>query len=435
MNILEIIRKKKTGKALSREEIYFFIDNFQNGNLPDYQVSALLMAINLKGMSYEETYTLTEAMLKTGEELNLREIFPHTVDKHSTGGVADTTTLIIAPILAAAGLYLGKMSGRGLGHTGGTIDKLESFPGFRVELEPEEFLSQIKDIRLALIAQTENLAPIDKKLYALRDVTATIDSIPLISSSIMSKKLAGGSQTILLDVKYGRGAFMKSAEEARELAQTMVTIGESGGRNMLAIISDMSSPLGMAIGNIIEVQEAIDVLKGQFVPRLSVLCREIVALLLMEEFKYTRNQAEEVYDEMISSGKALETLKKTVIAQGGDAAVIDNPNLWPKARHTAAVLAPRDGFIADWDALALGETAMNLGAGRKRKGDTIDLTAGIKLFHHVGSRITANEPVAQLYSSRAITDEDIRAVENALNIADEVKSDQLIAGIISRHNN
>ncbi|MFP4456804.1 MAG: thymidine phosphorylase [Clostridia bacterium] len=403
MNMYDVITKKKNNKKLTKTEIEYFIDGFNKGSIPDYQASALLMAICINGMDAEESTNLTLSIVNTGEVLDISDEFKFSVDKHSTGGVADTTSLIVTPILASIGLTVAKMSGRGLGHTGGTIDKLESFPGFEVELTNKEFIKQLKKINLALVSQTDKLAPADKKLYSLRDVTATINSIPLIASSIMSKKIASGAKSIILDVKYGNGAFMETLEEAKKLAELMVEIGKSVDRNMVALISDMNNPLGMAIGNTIEVIEAIEILKGKYVPRLSELCKHLVTeLLLVSSYCQSEEEAHKLYDKAIKSGRALEAFKKLVDEQSGDSSYIDDPSQFLKAKYSLSVKSNADGYISRIDALKLGKVAMDLGAGRKVKEDDIDMQAGIILNKHVYQKVIKDEVIATLYSNSNI---------------------------------
>ncbi len=416
----EIITKKKNNEKLSKEELDFFIKGFNKDNIPDYQAAALLMAICINGMDSKETTNMTMSIVNTGEILDITDEFQYTVDKHSTGGVADTTSLIVTPILASIGLTVAKMSGRGLGHTGGTIDKLESFPGFDVELTNEEFVKQLKKINLALISQTENLAPADKKLYALRDVTATINSIPLIASSIMSKKIASGAKNIILDVKYGNGAFMETFEEAENLANLMVDIGKNAERNIVALISDMNNPLGMAIGNTIEVIEAIDILNGKYVPRLSELCKQLVSeLLLISNFCKTEKEAMALYEGAINSGDALKTLKNLVEEQSGDSTYIDNPSKFSYAKHSVSVKSSSTGYISNIHALKIGKVAMDLGAGRKVKGDKIDMQAGIKLHKHLYQDIDEDEIIATLYSNTKIDDYHVKGVLDSIKIQDD----------------
>jgi len=420
MNMYDVITKKKNGMILSEDEISYFIEGFNKGEIPDYQAAALLMAICINGMNEEETTYLTKSIVDTGEILNLSDSFEYTVDKHSTGGVADTTSLIVTPILASIGLTVAKMSGRGLGHTGGTIDKLESFPGFNVELSNQQFLDQLKRIKFALISQTDKLAPADKKLYSLRDVTATVNSIPLIASSIMSKKIASGAQNIILDVKFGSGAFMKTIEEAEQLGQLMVKIGKNVGRNVVALISDMDNPLGMAIGNTIEVVEAIEILNGKYVSRLSDLCEQLVVeLLILSGFSKNEKHAKELYNNSINSKAGLETFKKLVENQKGDSSYIDTPSKFPQAKFSVSVKAKKTGYIRSIDALNLGKVAMDLGAGRKVKDDKIDMQAGIRLHKHVYSKIDKGELLATIYSNKNIDKNLVYRTNDSFDITSE----------------
>ncbi len=420
MNMYDIITKKKNKNSLTRGELTYFIKEFNDGNIPDYQAAALLMAICINGMDEEETTNLTKAIVDTGEILNISETFDFTVDKHSTGGVADTTSLIVTPILASIGLTVAKMSGRGLGHTGGTIDKLESFPGFNVELSNQDFLNQLKKINFALISQTKNLAPADKKLYSLRDVTATINSIPLIASSIMSKKIASGAKNIILDVKFGKGAFMNTIDEAKNLARLMVKIGKNFERNVVALISDMDNPLGMAIGNTIEVIEAIEILNGKYVPRLSELCeRLVIELLLISGYCEEEKEAKDLYKDSIESKKGLEAFKELIKEQSGDYTYIEDPNKFCKAEFSYEIYSEEDGSVKRIDALSLGKVAMDLGAGRKVKGDEIDMQAGIKMHKHVYQKVNEGDLLATLYSNKSIPDDLVSIVKNSFYISKE----------------
>ena len=398
MNIIDIIEKKKQGKALNEAEIAYFIDGVCDGSVKDYQASALLMAICLKGMNAEETAILTDKMAHSGDTLDLRVLSP-TADKHSTGGVGDKTSLIVAPIAAACGVNIAKMSGRGLGHTGGTIDKLESIPGFSAALSEEAFFAQVRRIGIAIIAQTKNLVPADKVLYALRDVTGTIDAIPLIASSIMSKKLAAGADIIELDVKTGSGAFMKTEAQAVELARAMVAIGKANGRKTRALITDMDTPLGTHIGNSLEIKEVVAVLNGGGPADLKELCLSLASGIIALAKGIPAEDAAVLAKEALGSGRALEKLKQMVAAQGGDSAFIDHPERFACAAFSEEVLAPQSGYITGMQAEALGKTAAALGAGRLELGDPIDFAAGIVLAAKTGDSIEKGQLLATLYTN------------------------------------
>ena len=400
MRIYDVIEKKKHGKALTKEEIFELIRLYTAEEIPDYQMSALLMAIYFKGMTDDEIFDLTEAMVKSGDTVNLDIFGDGSVDKHSTGGVGDKTTLIVAPIVAAAGGIVAKMSGRGLGHTGGTVDKLESFPGFKTSLTPEEFTSQVKKCSLAVIGQSANLAPADKKLYALRDVTATVDSIPLISSSIMSKKLAAGTKSIVLDVKCGSGAFMQSPSDARLLAETMVKIGEAHGRRTAAVISNMDIPLGHAIGNSLEVCEAIDVLRGKGPNDLREVCLTLAALMIELSCKLSAADAKDLALSALESGAAFEKFCEWIDAQGGNSDYAKDTSLFGKAAYTLDVLSEKDGYILSCNAESMGIAAMTLGAGRETKDSVIDFNAGIILHKKPGERVMSGDAIATLYTEK-----------------------------------
>ena len=419
MHVYDIITKKKHGEALTDEEIRFFIEGYTGGDIPDYQASALLMAICLRGCDGRETATLTQAICDSGDTVDLSELGEGTVDKHSTGGVGDKTTMIVAPIVASLGAKVAKMSGRGLGHTGGTVDKLESFPGYRTSLSPDAFIDQVKRIGIAVIGQSGNLAPADKRLYALRDVTATVDSIPLITSSIMGKKLAAGSRSIVLDVKYGSGSFMKSAEDAERLARNMVEIGYMRGRRVSALITNMDVPLGHAVGNILEVKEAISVLAGEGPADLREvalsLASEMVRLSLGEEALTARRMCEDA----ISSGKALAKLVEWIGEQGGDASYARDPSRFPAAKLVREVKAPSSGYICSMDTERIGLASVSLGAGRVTKDDAIDFTAGIIIEKKTGDAVCAGEVIARLYSSSEDRlDEGERAYLAALDFSE-----------------
>lgn len=399
MRMYDIILKKRANLPLTDEEIRFVIDGYVKGEIPDYQVSALLMTIVFNGMNARELGTLTLAMAQSGNMVDLSNIDRITVDKHSTGGVGDKTTLIIAPLVAASGGKVAKMSGRGLGHTGGTIDKMESIPNLKVSLEQDAFINQVNKIGLAVIGQSEGLAPADKKLYALRDVTGTVDSIPLIASSVMSKKLASGAQAILLDVKVGSGAFMKNIEDARELAKAMVDIGKENGRSVKAILTDMDRPLGHAIGNALEIREVIDTLKGHGPEDLTHECIIMAAHMLVLSHICDYETALSRVQEALDSGAALERLRMMIDAQDGDSRVIDDESLLAIGKFTYDVTAPQDGYITHMNTEQCGIASVMLGAGRTVKDGPIDYSAGILMHKKTGDSVTVGECIATLYAS------------------------------------
>ena len=403
MRIYDIIKKKRDGFELSKEEIEFFIKGYVDGTIHDYQASALCMAIFFKGMTEKETADLTLAMANSGDTVDLSRFGEKTVDKHSTGGVGDKTTLIVAPIVTSLGCVMAKMSGRGLGHTGGTVDKLESIKGFNVELTPEEFFSQVEKNGVAVVGQSGNLTPADKKLYALRDVTATVDSIPLIASSIMSKKLAAGSHTIVLDVKYGSGAFMKTPEEAEVLATEMVKIGDNCGRNTAAVITNMERPLGNNIGNSLEVIEAIEVLKGNGPEDLKEVCLTLASQIVSLCEKISESEARSLCEDALASGKAFEKFKEWIVSQGGDGSWIENTDLFPKATYKFEIKAENDGYISKMDAEKIGISSVILGAGRETKEDIIDMSAGIVLNKKTGDKVSKGDILATLYTCNETT--------------------------------
>ena len=399
MNVCEIIKKKRDGHELSKNEIRFIVDGYLNGQVREYQMSAFLMSVYFKGMSARECLELTMAMVDSGEKVDLSEIEGFKVDKHSTGGVGDKTTLVLAPLVAASGGMVAKMTGRELGHTGGTVDKLESIPGIKLELSREKFIEVVNKINVSLIAQTASLAPADKYMYALRNVTATVDSIPLIASSIMSKKLAAGSDGIVLDVKTGRGAFMQKYDDALELAKTMVDIGEGAGKRVIAIVTSMEQPLGYAIGNAVELKEAIDTLKGKGPKDLVDIVIELGSyMLLMSGVASTMDEAADRLKSSVETGKGLEKLCAMIEAQGGTSAFIDNPKLLPQPKLKLEVKAEGSGYVQKIDALELGFASMSLGAGRKTKDETIDHSIGIILKKKVGDKVKEGEPLAVFYS-------------------------------------
>ena len=399
MRMYDIILKKRANLPLSDKEIRFVIDGYVKGEIPDYQVSALLMTIVFNGMNARELGTLTLAMAQSGNMVDLSNIDGITVDKHSTGGVGDKTTLIIAPLVAACGGKVAKMSGRGLGHTGGTIDKMESIPNLKVSLEKDAFINQVNKIGLAVIGQSEGLAPADKKLYALRDVTGTVDSIPLIASSVMSKKLASGAQAILLDVKVGSGAFMKNIEDARELAKAMVDIGKENGRSVKAILTDMDRPLGHAIGNALEIREVINTLKGHGPEDLTheciIMAAHMLVLSRMCDYETALNRVQQALD----SGAALERLRLMIEAQGGDSRVIDDDRVLTIGKFTYDVTSPQDGYITRMNTERCGIASVMLGAGRTVKDGPIDYSAGIVMHKKTGDAVSMGERIATLYAS------------------------------------
>ena len=414
MRMVDLIRKKRDGGVLSDDEIRFLISGYTAGDIPDYQVSAFLMAVLFRGMDRHETAVLTDAMMHSGDTVDLGCFGHLSVDKHSTGGVGDKTTLIVAPLVASLGGKLAKMSGRGLGHTGGTVDKLESIPGFRTTLTSEAFIQQVHDVGVAVIGQSGNLTPADKKLYALRDVTATVDSLPLIASSIMSKKLAAGSRSIVLDVKVGSGAFMKTLEDARALAGEMVEIGKSCGRNVAAVLSNMDIPLGRCVGNALEVMEAVEILRGEGCPDLREVCLTLSANMLSLVHGWTVGESLTKATEALDSGLAFETMKKWVAAQGGDAAVLEDFSQFKQPAITREILAEADGWMTAMDAQKVGEASALLGAGRARKEDAIDPSAGIRLLKKTGDYAKQGEPIAVLYTDR---EESLSAAEQTLRSA------------------
>lgn len=398
MRAVDLIQKKRNGGTLSYDEIAYLINGYCKGDIPDYQMSAWAMAVYFRGMNAKETADLTMAMANSGDTVDLSPIRGLKADKHSTGGVGDKTTLIVAPLVAAIGVPVAKMSGKGLGHTGGTIDKLESIPGLRTELAREDFFRQVNDIGIAVVGQSGNLTPADKKLYALRDVTATVESIPLIASSVMSKKIAAGADAIVLDVKTGSGAFMKSLEDSETLAKAMVDIGTEVGRKTAAVISDMDQPLGYAIGNALEVREAILTLRGEGPQDLEKLCLTLAAhMAVLTGRAATTEEAEELLWEALRSGAALAKFRAFAVAQGGDPAVIDDPELLPQAEETLDIHAEADGWVAAIQAEQLGLAAMKLGAGRAAKDDPIDYAVGITLRKKVGDPVRVGETLAVLH--------------------------------------
>lgn len=431
MRALDIIMKKRNGEILTKEEIQFFIDGYTAGTIENYQASALLMAIYFRGMTDDEATYLTEAILHSGDILNLDAIEGIKVDKHSTGGVGDKTSLVVGPLVASLGIRFAKMSGRGLGHTGGTLDKLESIPGYQINISEEAFIKQVNEIGIALVGQTAELAPADKKLYALRDVTATVESIPLIASSIMGKKLASGADAICLDVKVGSGAFMKNIEDATKLASLMVQIGKNCGKNMTAILTNMDEPLGFAVGNSLEVIEAIETLNGNGPKDFEALCLEVAAALVVSAGKANNvDDAKALLKQQIDNRAGLDTLAKLIAAQGGDARYIYHPELFSKAKYHYEVCLAGSGFVHRIDALSIGNAAMLLGAGRSKIGDSVDHSVGIVLAKKVNDFVKENETIAHIYANQEDVSSAIELVKNAFVLGDEAVDSKLILKII-----
>lgn len=432
MRTVDLILKKKNNLPLTEEEISYLIKGYVNNSIPDYQISALLMAICFNGLNEKEQVSLTKEMLESGEQVDLSKIDGICVDKHSTGGVGDKTTLVVGPLFAACGLKLAKMSGRGLGHTGGTLDKLESIPGFQINISSEDFYKQVKEISLAVIGQTANITPADKKLYALRDVTGTVDSIGLIASSIMSKKLASGAKSIILDVKVGDGAFMKNIDDAKELANAMIKIGKNYNRDMVVVLSDMEQPLGNMIGNSIEVIEAIEVLKGKGPESFRNFCFDLVSeLLLITKICGNKEDALKLINEKITSKEALNKFKEMIIYQHGNPNVVDDYTLFPQANNKIPVISEKSGYVSKLNALEIGLSAMLLGAGRENKNDIIDLSVGVELVKKVGSKVEKGEPLAYLYSNGKNEIQAYNKVLNSYNIIEkEVETSNIILEVI-----
>jgi len=434
LDFIDIIAKKKLGNALSKEEIDFFAKGAAQDIIPDYQLAALLMAIRLQGMNRKETAQLTIAMARSGDMVDLSRIEGIPTDKHSTGGVGDTTTLVLVPLVAACGAPVAKMSGRGLGHTGGTLDKLESIPGFQIELEMDRFIDQVQKIGCAVIGQSNHLAPADKALYALRDVTSTVDSIPLIAASIMSKKLASGSKAIVLDVKTGEGAIMRDLEQSIALAQTMVHIGNDAGRHVMALVTDMTEPLGSHIGNALEVKEAIDVLACKTQGPLLETSLELGAhMLVLSGAATDGKEAKAKLQAALSNGKGLEVFAKMIEAQGGNPQVCENVNLLPQAKVVQKALAPESGWICAMNTTRLGSIAQGMGAGRRAKDDSIDYSVGFVLHHRVGENVAKGDALATIYAK----DSDsacaaIREITKAIHISEEkTVSGKLLHAVIT----
>ena len=432
MRMIDIIDKKRDGKSLTREEIEFFVNGYTRGEVPDYQASSLAMAIFFQDMNDEERATLTMSMVNSGERIDLSDINGIKVDKHSTGGVGDTTTLVLAPLVAAVGVPVAKMSGRGLGHTGGTIDKLESVKGFNVEISEKDFIKLVNDNQVAVIGQSGNLTPADKKLYALRDVTGTVNSIPLIASSIMSKKIAAGADAIVLDVKTGSGAFMKTLDDAEALAHAMVRIGNNVGRNTMAIISDMSQPLGNAVGNALELKEAIATLKGNGPKDLTELVLTLGSqMVVLAEQAASLDEAREMLVDAIKTGKALNKFKTFLSNQGGDDSIVDSPEKLPSAKYQVEFKAKKDGFITEIIANEIGVASMMLGAGRQTKEDVIDLGVGIVLNKKVGEHVEKGENILTIHTNTKKIDDILNKLDNSITIESKGEAPTLIHKIIT----
>lgn len=433
MRIVEVIEKKRDGLPLTHEEIKFWIEGVTDGSIEDYQTSALLMAITLNGMNMDETTALTEAMIHSGDVIDLSAIAGKKVDKHSTGGVGDKTSLVISPIVASCGGKVAKMSGRGLGHTGGTLDKLESIPGFDIFLENDAFVKQVNDINVSIIGQTGNLVYADKVLYALRDVTGTVQSVPLIAASIMSKKIAGGADAIVLDVKYGEGAFMKTLEDAQELARVMIEIGNNLNRNVTALLTNMNQPLGYSIGNALEVREAIETLKGHGPNDLRELC--LVAcghMLVYGGIAATFDEGYRLATQSIEDGSAYAKFVEWISRQGGDVSVFEDLNEFTKAKYSLEVFSENDGYVSDLRALELGMASLHLGAGRTKKDEDIDMKAGIILNKKIGDEVHAGDLLGTLYSNEPIEDRHSKEfVESFVFSKNTVATPALIADILN----
>ncbi|MCM1157576.1 MAG: thymidine phosphorylase [Bacteroidales bacterium] len=452
MNTYDIIMKKRDGYALEKEEIIYLVNGFTKGEIPDYQMSAFLMAVYFRGMNPEETTNLTMAMADSGDRLDLSGINGIKVDKHSTGGVGDKTSLVVGPILASLGVPVAKMSGRGLGHTGGTIDKLEGIPGFRTDIPEKAFIEQVNHVGLAIVGQTANLAPADKKIYALRDVTATVDNISLIAASIMSKKLAAGADAIVLDVKVGSGAFMKTLEEAEKLAKTMVAIGTLAGRDTTAVITDMNEPLGNAVGNILEVEEAVECLNGKGEKRLTAVSKTLAGHMLLAAKKAgTKEEAEAMVEEAVVSGKALEKMKEFVAAQGGEVSCLTGEKPFKQAalqeKVTGEDLLRKEeaeeagklmdkAYLVSCDNQEIGMVSLVLGGGRQTKDSVIDLTVGLRLNKHLGDVVAGDDVVATLYANDAAKLEEAkkRFVGAYRLSADKPMSNPIIYEVITKDN-
>ena len=429
MRMVDIIINKREGKELSDEEIRFFVKGYSEGSIPDYQASAFAMAVLFKGMNKREIATMTDAMEHSGDTIDFSAIKGIKVDKHSTGGVGDKTSLVLGPMVAACGAKLAKMSGRGLGHTGGTLDKLESIPGFNIQVEIPDLIKQVNEIGIAIAGQTKSLVPADKKLYALRDVTGTVESIPLIASSVMSKKLAAGTDAILLDVTVGDGAFMKTMDQARELARTMVDIGKHLNRDTIAVLSDMSEPLGFAVGNALEVKEAIESLHGRGPRDLMELCYTSGSIMLMQaNLAKDREEGRRMLEEVVRNGKAFDKLVAMVKAQGGDVEYILHPEKFEVSKHIIELRSREDGYIKEIKALNIGENAMRLGAGRATIDDKIDMSAGVVLAKKIGGKVKKGDLLATVYTNKEPSEYEpvIEDMYNAYKIVPEIVLEETV---------
>ncbi len=433
MRMYDLIEKKRDGGFLNKEEIEFIIEGFTNGSIPDYQMSAFLMSVYFKGMDEKETYYLTMAMVNSGQILDMSDIEGIKVDKHSTGGVGDKTTLVLAPMVAACGVPVAKMSGRGLGHTGGTIDKLESFPGFDSSISINDFIKNVNDIKIAIAGQTKNLAPADKKIYALRDVTATVNSIPLIAGSIMSKKLASGSDGIVLDVKCGNGAFMNQEKDAKILANEMVNLGKNAGKKTIALITDMNQPLGNAVGNSLEVIEAIESLKGNGPQDLMELCYNLgVQMLIISGIATNNIEAKDMLEGVIKSGKALNKLEELIKKQGGDSSYIYNTDLFKRGNIVTEVYLDEEGYVKSIETQSIGTASLVLGGGRITKESEIDLSVGVVIHKKIGDKVNKNESISTVYGNDEIkVSEAVKIIKKSYSISKErIEKPKLIKKII-----
>lgn len=432
MRMYDLIEKKRDGKKLTVDEIKWIIDSYTDGAVADYQMSALLMAIYFQGMDIEEASALTMSIVESGDQVDLSEIKGTKVDKHSTGGVGDTTTIILAPLVASVGVPVAKMSGRGLGHTGGTLDKLESIPGFHIEFTTEEFVNNVNEHKISVVGQSGNLTPADKKMYALRDVTATVDSIPLIASSIMPKKIAAGNDAIVLDVKVGSGAFMKDDEQAEKLANTMVKIGSDVGRKTMAVVSDMSQPLGRAIGNALEIDEAIDILKGEGPEDLRELVLTLGSqMVVLGKEAADLDEARSKLEEAMQSGKALAKLKEMIEVQGGDPTIVDDPSKLPQAKFQIELPAKESGVIGEIIADKVGIASMELGAGRKKVEDDINMGVGIVLNKKIGDKVKEGDSLLTIHTDHENIDDVKEQLYDSIRIMDHAEEPTLIHKIIT----